>query len=105
MKEYYLTEEEVRKLTDSFAALHDLAIKLIREREMLGRTNRWIPCKERLPDNYETVLMTDIDGSVMLGYRNAEGRWRELGYDDYAKNIVAWRILPEAYVEEGEKDE
>lgn len=63
---------------------------------------KWIPCSERLPDNYDDCLVTD-------GYSYAIGYWRDdakawdnadFGWVESRLNkIVAWMPLLEPYVE------
>lgn len=60
--------------------------------------SEWIPCSERLPSKYKTVLTTSKDGRVRENFINAGG-W---SYDTYA--VVAWMPLPKPY-KEGADDE
>lgn len=58
---------------------------------------KWIPAKERLPKQQQTVLIQDF-GEITIGYLNAENRWRNLtNLDDYLKGVVAWMPLPKPY--------
>lgn len=76
--------------------------------EMLVRAERmkWIPCSERLPEQYTAVLATWKE----TWYRNAtrrrdilwldsDGKWK--GKFDLEKNgsvkVIAWMPLPKAY--------
>ena len=52
----------------------------------------WIPVEERLPDNNENVLVTDM-GLITSGYI-AHGTWITDQEPDYP---IAWRPLPEPY--------
>lgn len=60
---------------------------------------RWIPCGERLPDGYATVLITHR-GGVSFGWYN--GRYWERGANAKHRplqTVIAWMPLPEPYKE------
>ena len=71
----------------------------------------WIPCSERLPKEFETVLVTMADdckgfshmqGSLDIGYW-----YNKIGFccacDDYSiDDIIAWQPLPQPYQPNGE---
>lgn len=72
---------------------------------------QWIPCQERLPEQYGNYLIS-IDGEELdIGTINPyDHRGWSLcdanGFywaNDRALNITAWMPLPEPYREEGEK--
>lgn len=58
--------------------------------EDLPSSNEWIPCSERLPEPYESVIVTDSKGRVFENYRIKIG-WSK-GF-----NIIAWQPLPNPY--------
>lgn len=63
---------------------------------------RWIPCSERLPDNDESVLISNSHGVTKAWWN---GRfWTSIAVKKY-KTVTAWMPLPEPYKEEGEADE
>ena len=83
---------------------------------------RWIPCSERLPEEYGEFLVTmtekakakdlgfDIDKTYIMKMRyNSNGwqlprripSWINKAVKD---EVLAWMPLPELYQEEGEKD-
>ena len=73
----------------------DMAISALEKQEQ----DRWIPCKERPPEEDGRYLITEkTDGTkVQEGYfcrtRDGEPYWGYL-------HVIAWRPLPEAYTEE-----
>lgn len=59
----------------------------------------WIPCSERLPDNDESVLISNSHGVTKAWWN---GRcWTSIGVKKY-KTVTAWMPLPEPY-KEGEQ--
>ena len=57
---------------------------------------RWIPVKEKLPDENQACLITNIYGNVAWNYW-IDGEWTVL--PDY---VVAWMPLTEPYTEDDE---
>lgn len=61
----------------------------------------WIPCKDRLPEIEQTVLLSLRSLDVCVGFRaNTEGYFYSEG-EGYAlyENVLAWRVPPEPYHE------
>lgn len=62
---------------------------------IIGQTQGWISCDERLPDKNGDYLVT----FKMLSFRLVEactftdGQWDKFGYE----KVLAWQPLPEAY--------
>ena len=53
----------------------------------------WIPAEERLPDDFEHVLVT-----LGNGYDGVTYDWRSNGdWYDWGKSVIAWMPLPEPY--------
>ena len=60
----------------------------------LPSVDEWVPCSERLPDEYDEYLCQDADGEMLvLWLENAEWCRKYV----VKENIVAWMPLPEAY--------
>ena len=76
----------------------DMAIKALEQ-------TKWIPCTERLPEDYEDVLVCDrVD--MFVGWCELEGsskKWHSLD-DNFEPDtpIIAWMPLPELYRESEE---
>ena len=63
--------------------------------------NRWIPCRERLPEDEREVLITLFGDSIYLGwYDLTVKQWRTEEFDCEEGEVSAWMSLPEPY--EGE---
>lgn len=58
----------------------------------------WIPCKEKLPEPTQEVLVTGTSGCVYTS-RIVHGEF------EYGGNVIAWMPLPEPYVGERKDDE
>lgn len=56
---------------------------------------QWIPCSERLPVNYNNILICQRDGYVNVGYCSLNG-FKDVNSYPY-KDVVAWMPLPEPY--------
>ena len=60
-------------------------------------TPQWIPVAERLPEDMDSVIVTDADGSVFIGqYNDGDNIWRD-DMEIEIDYIVAWMPLPEPY--------
>ncbi len=82
------------------------AREILNSIETLPAANRWIPCKERLPELEEDVLLfvdtcwynvgnlTELDGEKTW----CVGEWLFYGCD--FNRVKAWMPLPEPYKEE-----
>lgn len=85
------TEKEIRDALDK-------AIEALKE------TPQWIPCSERLPEEYHSYLVTKLDtnpnGSTFttLAYFYTE----ETGWD--IDGVIAWMPFPKPYKKEGEAE-
>lgn len=68
---------------------------------------KWIPVTERLPEESDDYLITNIAGDVEMAYfahpkdyAISKGEWREIWCED---DVVAWMQLPKSYKEESEE--
>lgn len=66
--------------------------------------NGWIPCSERLPENFEpeakAYLTTNEEGMIGVSYYHHMCGWSN-GYESVF-DVIAWQPLPEPYREEQE---
>ena len=73
----YIKPEEVEAFSMAIDALKQTA---------------WIPVSERLPDDFERVLVT------LGSYDGVTYDWRSDGdWYDWGKSVIAWMSLPEPY--------
>lgn len=70
------------------------------------RMGEWIPVTERLPEESDDYLITNIAGDVEMAYfahpkdyTISKGEWREICYED---DVIAWMPLPQSYRGESE---
>ena len=67
------------------------------------KRSKWIPCSERLPEVWDYVLCSQINGDVAEGQLLDDGYWH-ICYDQSHRRktwVVAWQPLPERYKKEG----
>lgn len=81
-----------------------LAVKALEAQE-------WIPCKERLPEDEQLVLVTykTTDRLHICRYHDDGSRNQWYSLNDmcraYKNVVLAWKPLPEPYKEDGDGDE
>lgn len=70
-------------------------------------TQKWIPVTERLPEESDDYLITNIAGDVEMAYfahpkdyTISKGEWREICYKE---DVIAWMPLPKSYKKESEE--
>lgn len=75
---------------------------------MKNSSDSWILCSKRMPENFETVLVTPKDvcegfshvlGSLDIGYFNESKFFGACGNYEL-DDIIAWQPLPEPYPEQ-----
>lgn len=59
------------------------------------KAGEWIPCKDRLPDTRNNILICQKDGYVSVGYYS-QGQFLDLNSVEF-NDVIAWQSLPEAY--------
>ena len=68
---------------------------------------KWIPCSERLPEEYGNYLITTHDGNVDIGTIDPKKKyvWSACDSDGFywLRDVLAWMPLPEPYREESEE--
>jgi len=92
------------------------------EKRTNKRTGKWIPCSERLPEEYGEFLITmtekakaedfgfDLDEIYVRKMRYNSNGWQLPRHipswinEAVKDEVLAWMPLPEPYQEEGEKD-
>lgn len=61
------------------------------------KTDKWIPCSDRLPENKRTVLMCGVAGWMKIGWYDRACWWTGFSLADIKDNVIAWQPLPEPY--------
>ena len=63
-------------------------------------TSEWIPVSDRLPEEYESVLLSTNFGDVLVGFLTSSKRWavESVGYPYVEYKVLAWMELPEPFV-------
>lgn len=112
-KEYERKAFAMSNPATNLFAQYMLGAKLSLEDEAIENVNQvaeeysdgWIPCSERLPDIYTSVLITyrrqhDGYSKVVVARMQADCEWKiEFGGYCGSENVVAWQPLPEPYKE------
>ena len=77
-----------RELDDSIKAI-----------ENMPSAQQWIPCSERLPEEYIQVLCYQpklIEDEIWIGHLNDNQRWvKSNGFEQLTNPVTAWMPLPE----------
>ena len=102
----YQAYVKIIKLVNQLAEEYkDTNVSTIDAGELLG--NGWIPCSERLPEEYTEVLGYGIDGHIYMVelcdtkiYGKVWKQWN--GGDIRLRFIDAWQPLPAPYQPKGE---
>lgn len=91
-------------MTQAADTIEELSTKL--NASQMGKSGGWISCEERLPDitiedRYsDNVLVAlkwwDDDITYEVGWYNASRNWN---FDSENCKVIAWRPLPEPYME------
>lgn len=60
----------------------------------LARADKWIPCSERLPEEYGHYLVTAThEGELIV----ISDDYYSYGWDDFGDSVIAWKELPKPY--------
>ena len=67
-------------------------------------TSEWIPVSDRLPEEYESVLLSTNFGDVLVGFLTSSKQWavESVGYPYAEYKVLAWMPLPEPYKEQND---
>ena len=68
------------------------------------RPQEWIPCSERLPEEYKRVLITTAWECVYIGWLR-QNKWSTDSISNLQDFVLAWMPLPSAYQGKGVDDE
>lgn len=61
---------------------------------------RWIPVRERLPEQHEDVIVTVAKlGVTVAWFSVVTGTWKNANTDKEIPHVTAWMPLPEPYEE------
>jgi len=88
-------------IIEAFDAIEELSVVVRAQKAVLEKFPRWIPVTERLPEEYETVLLLPMSGEVISGYYDSEHK----SYCDmtgFRHLCTHWMPLPEQPKEETE---
>ena len=82
------------------------AIEIVKQ-EAEKYNNGWIPVSEKLPEDFETYLVTNVDSfgqrHTYKGWYGVEHKiWHMEGNSERKLNVVAWQPLPQPYQQKGE---
>lgn len=103
-----MTNEEAAEILKLMPKQSDAILKAI---EVLEQEPKWIPVSEKLPENFQRVLVTIVNYNENKVVRVAEyyGRKRifqiKENHEQWEvgeKGLLAWRPLPEPYKAESE---
>jgi len=101
-KDIIYREDAIEALKGREDILHDAytAVAIIRSIPSADRPQEWIPCKERLPKEYE-VLCCDIYKNCIVGHPFADDS-ASTGFSaesegEFMYECVAWMSLPKPW--------
>lgn len=106
IREHCPDEPKSKDLREYWKKRFEPLIKVREEVEKIPLADRWIPCKERLPEDDKDVLVTDGEDFAVAYWRKDAQAWDDCfrGWCDlYGMDVVAWMPLPAAYQEGGKE--
>lgn len=86
----------LRKAADTIESLSAKLADMEQSAEDCG--GGWIPCKDRLPETRNNILVCQSDGYVSVGYYSWDRAFLDLNSIPF-NDVIAWRELPEPYHE------
>ena len=96
--------ELAKLINDAADTIEELSDKLHAanmERSSQYYNDGWIPCSERLPEEYGNYLITTYDEDVDIGTIDPKKKnvWSACDADGFywLKEVIAWMSLPEPY--------
>ena len=103
--------KDISRIDESWAPAQQIVDEAVKALEILGALNgrgtnvpsNWIPCSERLPEQYGEYLCCDDCGNVIIAMPFAE-RDSDTGYCAESENCymwssIAWMPLPAPFEE------
>ena len=113
-----ISRQDALKALDemSYKSPHESATSVVRKKhfgEILEKfimqqpsAQQWIPCSERMPEEYVSVLCYQpiYEGNnIWIGYLNADGFWVDSdGWEKLTNSATAWMPLPEPFKDKHE---
>jgi hypothetical protein len=74
----------------------DTLEKIIRDTYAEAMAPKWIACSERMPEEFETVILCSSESSIDVGYRTSTGNMFMLLPLNYmTRDVTHWQPLPE----------
>ncbi len=61
------------------------------------KTDKWVPCSDRLPEDKRTVLMCGDAGWIKTGWYENGCWWTGFSLANIEDGVIAWQPLPEPY--------
>lgn len=84
---------------ECFEIVNQLAEEFAPDINVGSKNQGWIPCSKRLPEVFDNVLISTIEGGRTIGHRcpnQAFGRFYDL-HSFAIDNVIAWQPLPSPY--------
>ena len=93
-------------IRDCVLCVFNKAIEIVKQ-EAEKYNNGWILVSEKLPEDYETYLVTNVDSfgqrHTYKGWYGVEHKiWHMEGNSERKMNVIAWQPLPQPYQQKGE---
>ena len=93
-------------IRDCVLCVFNKAIEIVKQ-EAEKYNNGWILVSEKLPEDYETYLVTNVDSfgqrHTYKGWYGVEHKiWHMEGNSERKMNVIAWQPLPQPYQPKGE---